>query len=163
VALAIVGLAAAPDAARAQSDADRATARVLATEGETALSKKDYETAAERFGRAESLFHAPSLVLNLARAHAGLGKLVQAQEEYNKVTLESANGNATYARAIEDAKRELKALEPRVPWVILKLDGAGADTAVVTIDGASFPRAALGVKRPIDPGHHVVHAAAPNG
>ena len=49
---------------------------------------KDYERAAELFQQAEGLMHAPTLLLGLARAQAGLGKLVSAHETYIRVTRE---------------------------------------------------------------------------
>src|SRR5262249_50101448 len=54
------------------SASDRATARVLADEAGDALDKKNYEIAADRFGRADALVHAPTLLLGLARAQVGL-------------------------------------------------------------------------------------------
>jgi hypothetical protein len=63
-----------PTVAAAQtSDADRVTARGFAQEGQDALDRKDFTTAADRFGRAGELLHAPTLTLGLARAQVGLG------------------------------------------------------------------------------------------
>jgi hypothetical protein len=42
------------------SDVDRATARALTLEGYEALDRKDYATAADRFGRADALYHVPT-------------------------------------------------------------------------------------------------------
>ena len=53
--------------------ADRATARTLAQEGQQALESKNYAIAIDKFGRADSLVHAPTLLLGLARAQVGLG------------------------------------------------------------------------------------------
>jgi len=65
--------------ARAEpNEADRATARALALEAHKALQNKDYATAAERFGRADALVHAPTLVVDWARALQGLGRFVEA-------------------------------------------------------------------------------------
>ena len=54
------------------SEADRATARALALEGHNALKNKDFASAADRFGRADALVHAPTLVVDWARALQGL-------------------------------------------------------------------------------------------
>ena len=80
-ALLVVSFVLAAPAALAQSDADRATARELGKDGQSALDKKDYKTAEDLFHRAESLFHAPTLLLGYARAEAGLGKVVNATTE----------------------------------------------------------------------------------
>src|SRR5215203_241669 len=70
------------------NEADRATARALALEGHAALQKKDYATAADRFGRADSLVHAPTLVVDWARSLQGLGRFVEAHEKYELVLRE---------------------------------------------------------------------------
>jgi hypothetical protein len=151
----------APGAAFAQgSDADKGTARELTIQGYAALNAKDWATAADRFSRADKLFHAPTITVGLARAHAALGKLVAAHEEYSRVTHEQvpANASAAFTSAIEDAGRELAALTPRVPGVVINLKGP--EGSRVTLDDVEVPSAALGVKRPADPGQHVVRAIA---
>ena len=75
-------LTASPRAFAQASEADRATARSLAREGHDALLKKDYALAEDRFRRADQLVHAPSLVVDHARALVGLGRLVEAHERY---------------------------------------------------------------------------------
>jgi len=145
--------------ALAQTDSDKATARELAKEGADALEKKDFAKAADRFARADRLFHAPTLVLGLARAQVGLGKLVAAQENYHSILREELSPNApeAFVQAATDARKELAALTPQVPWVILTVDGASdLSKAKVTIGADAVPSAALGVKRAIDPGEHTV-------
>jgi hypothetical protein len=149
----------APASALAQvSDTDKATARQLTLDGYEALDKKDWATAADRFTRADGLYHAPTVTLGLARAQVGLGKLVTAQELYSRVVHETipANASAAFTRAVDDARRELDALTPRVPSVVITVKGSAAPK--VTVDGVEVPNAALGVKRPADPGKHVVRA-----
>jgi hypothetical protein len=151
----------APSAAFAQgSDADKGTARELTIQGYDALTAKDWATAADRFSRADKLYHAPTITVGLARAHVALGKLVAAHEEYSRVTHEPVppNASAAITAAIEDARRELAALTPRVPGVVINVKGP--EGARVTLDEVEVPSAALGVKRPADPGKHVVRAVA---
>src|SRR5687767_11813905 len=57
------------------TESDRATARALAEEGNRALQIKNYDLAEDRFRRAEALVHAPSLVVDWARALVGIGRL----------------------------------------------------------------------------------------
>ena len=52
------------------SAADRTTARRLGTEGVTALRNGDFDTAADRFERANDLVPAPSFQVLLARARS---------------------------------------------------------------------------------------------
>jgi hypothetical protein len=148
----------APAAALAQSDADKATARQLASDAQDALDKKDYATAVDRFTRADDLYHAPTLVLGLARAQVGLHHYVAAQEAYNRILRDGAPAGAppAFKKAVDDAKHELSSIEGRVAWVTISVSGPSAPK--VTLDGANFPAAALGVKRAVDPGSHTVSA-----
>jgi hypothetical protein len=146
--------------AAAQSDADRATARALSAEGHEAYDRKDYAVAADRFARADGLVHAPTLALGLARAQAGLGKLVAAQETYRRIVREGVPKGAPkpFFKALEEAGQEAAALSPRVPFLLLRVEGAPA--AKVTIDDVEVPALALGVKRATDPGAHLIRASA---
>src|SRR5688572_33383526 len=74
--------------------ADRATARTLAQEGQHALESKNYTMAIDKFSRADALVHAPTLLLGLARAQVGSMKLVEAQENYNRIIREGVAPNS---------------------------------------------------------------------
>jgi hypothetical protein len=150
-----------PTIALAQtSDADKATARDLAIEGYQALESKDYTAALDRFTRADALYHAPSVILGLARAQVGLGKLVAAQELYSRAAHETLPPNASTGskKAVQEAQTELDALVLRIPSVVINVKGS--DAPRVTLDGIEVRAAALGVKRPVDPGKHVITASA---
>jgi hypothetical protein len=146
--------------ARAQSAADRATARELGKDGQAALDIKDYATAEDRFRRADALFHAPTLLLGFARAEAGLGKVVNASEAYNRIVREGVAPGApeAFVNAVEAAKAEVGPVDARIANVVVVV--SGPDNPVVTLDDQPLPVAALGVKRPVDPGEHVVKATA---
>jgi hypothetical protein len=151
-----------PSIAHAQpSDADRAMARSLAHEGFEAQQRADYALAADKFARADGLVHAPTLLLGLARAQVGLGKLVAAHDTYQRIVHEvlDPHAPAVFGKAVADAKRELAALEPRLSWVTIRVDGASSPEA--TMDDVTLPDGALGVRRACDPGSHVVHVRAP--
>ena len=147
--------------ALAQSDADKATARQLGIEGDQALANKDFKTAEDKCKRAEALFNAPTLLLCLARAQTANGHLVAAQESYNRILREGAPPGSppAFVKAVEDARKEVDEVSPRIANVTVQV--TGADNPTVTIDDQPFPNAALGVKRPVDPGDHVVKATAP--
>src|SRR6195952_4861152 len=80
-------LAAAP-CALAQTDDDRAGARVAATEGVKASNEKRWADAADLFTRAESLVHSPVHLLFKARALIQLGQLVKARETLLEINRE---------------------------------------------------------------------------
>ncbi len=142
------------------SDADRATARALTLEGYEALDRKDFATAGDRFKRADELFHVPTVTLGLAHAEVGQGKLVSALATCSRIVREGVppNAPAAFVKAVDDARREIDALATRIPSVIISVNGPSAS---VTVDGVALPSAALGVKRPVDPGAHVIRAQAP--
>jgi hypothetical protein len=146
--------------AHAQAAADRATARQLGLDGQEALDKKDYATAEDRFRRADALFHAPTLLLGYARAEVGLGKLVNASEAYNRIVREGVppGASSAFANALEAAKAEAGAVQARIASVTVTVTGPESPT--VTLDDQPLSIAALGVRRPVDPGTHVVRASA---
>src|SRR5262245_11070767 len=119
-ALALLGSLARPAWAE-PSASDRATARALAEEGYKALSRKDYTLAEDRFRRADSLVHAPSLVVDHARALVGLGRLADAYERYDSARREELPPKppAAWKRAIADAQKEIKGIEPKIAWVTI--------------------------------------------
>jgi hypothetical protein len=157
-----VALVSLPASAWAEAnEADRATARALALEGHTALQQKDYAKAADRFGRADALVHAPTLVVDWARALQGLGRFVEAHEKYELVLREGVDASSpkSWTRALEEAKKELEILKPRLAWITVVL--MQPSDASVAIDGILVPAAALGVKRAADPGFPEVTVSAP--
>ncbi len=151
-----------PRAAWAEpTEADRTTARSLASEGYDALERKDYETAVNRFRHADALVHAPTISVDLARALIGLGRYVEAYERYQLVIREGVpkGSPASWRQAVEDAEREAQALEPRLGWVVIHV--MGPLDPQVTIDGVVVPEASLGARRAADPGDRTVRASAP--
>ncbi|HXN33308.1 MAG TPA: hypothetical protein VN894_15660 [Polyangiaceae bacterium] len=158
----LMGLAA--PAAWAQSDADRATARTLGVDGQQALENKDYKSAEDRYRRAETLVHAPTLMIGLARALAGLGRFVEAQETYNRIIREGVSPGApeVFKKAVNDAKREVEGVGAKIGGVTITVHAAGgADVpnAKVVLDGSPVSTASLGVRRSIDPGSHVLQVS----
>lgn len=149
-----------PVAHAESSEADRTTARALANEGYDALERKDYATAEDRFRRADALVHAPTLVVDRARALVGLGRFVEAYEAYQLVLREGVPKNAppSWKQAVVDAEREVKDVEPRLAWLVLRVEGPSEPR--VTIDGVVLSNASLGARRPVDPGRHGIRVTA---
>jgi hypothetical protein len=153
------GLAQAQDG---PSAADRATARRLATEGQIALKKGDFDTAADRFQRANDLLSAPTFLVRLARARTGQGRLVEAYEIYRKIVRDGvpADSPEPFKRALAEAKVEVKQVEPRLAWVSVNVVGINPSLVEVQLNDAVIPSAALGAQRPVDPGRLHVTARA---
>ena len=120
------------------SAADRTTARRLGNEGVIALKNGDYDTAADRFERANDLIYAPSFLVLLARARSGQGRLVEAYEIYRTIIREGVQPDKpdAFKRALADAKQEVKLLEPRLAWVAVNVVGARPEQVEVTLNGS---------------------------
>src|SRR5450432_1451893 len=147
----------------AQTDDDRAGARVAATEGVKASNEKRWADAADLFARAESLVHSPVHLLYLARAQEKLGKLVKAREKYTRIIREKYGADApdAFRQAQTSAQQEVGGLEGRLAAITVKLDGEkGAVT--VTMDGEKVPPALIGLPLPVDPGSHTFVATGTN-
>jgi len=151
---------AAPASAAEPTPEEVAGARAAATEGNKAYSEKRYKDSLDLFQRAESLMHAPTHLLMIARSRSQLGQLVGARESYSAITHETLAANApkAFRDAQDAAKKELEALEPRVPTIDIKLSDPSAAGVVVTMDGTEVPAALIGIARPVDPGEHTLSA-----
>ncbi len=163
VLVASLGLMSVAPSAWAQTDDDRAGARVAATEGVKAINEKRWADAADLFTRAESLVHSPVHLLYLARAQEKLGRLVKARENYNRVLRErvGADSPEAFRQAQTSAQQEVGAVDARLAAVTLKVEGEkGAVT--VTMDGEKVPPALIGLPLPVDPGSHTFQATGTN-
>jgi hypothetical protein len=143
----------------AQTDDDRAGARVAATEGVKAINEKRWADAADLFSRAESLVHSPVHLLYLARAQEKLGHLVKARENYNKILRERYGADApdAFRQAQSSAQQESAGLDARLAAITVKLDGEKGPVTV-TMDGEKVPPALIGLPLPVDPGSHTFEA-----
>lgn len=141
---------------------DIAQARQLGQQAIAAYDAGNYAEAEKLYAAASKLYPlAPTLTLGLARAQAKQGKVVSAQENYNKIIREwsnQPNPQPAFKDALESAKAEVGAVSARIASVVITVEGAQDPT--VTIDGVNVPTVALGLKRPVDPGTHVVKATA---
>jgi hypothetical protein len=149
-----------PAVGATSTEPDKATARALAKEAWAALDRSEHARAAELFDRAERLYHAPTMLLGLARARAGLGQLVAAHEAYQRILHEKLPEGAPepFVKAVESARAEVGDVERRIGWVTILVVGPRAPAVV--LDGATISTASLGVPRAVDPGDHVVRASA---
>jgi hypothetical protein len=160
VALTVALLAFGGEAA-AQSENARAAARAAAEAGDAAFKAGKYQEAADYFERAESMMHAPTLLLFAARSHMKLGHYVKAREAYIRVVRERMTPNSppAYLSAQESAKAELPDAEKKLGRATIKVDGPTTGLQI-TLDGASAPAEMVGLPTPMDPGRHTVQVAA---
>lgn len=151
---AIVAVMLFSQSAAAQHD-NKAGARAAAERGLKAYAAENYEETIDFLRRAESLYHAPTHLLYLARAQKKLGKWVEAREYYIALDKESLSRSAsdTFKKAQADGRAELDELEPLIPYLTVDVAGDSADVSV-RIDGEKMPLALLRVAQPINPGRH---------
>jgi hypothetical protein len=153
---------ASPAHAQDASSQDIAQARQLGGQAQAAYDKGDFTESEKLWTAAAKLYtQAPTLTLGLARTQAKLGKVVAAQESYNKIVREwgnTPNPPPAFKDAVEAAKTEVVAVSAKVASVTVSIEGP--TNPQVTIDGQAVPAAALGLKRPVDPGSHKVTATA---
>lgn len=161
--LCLAGAAATAHPAFCQTTEERAGARAAADRGYDAFKAGDWADALDLFERAESLVHSPVQALYIARCHARLGHLIEAQEAYLRVVREgmSPGASAAMRAARKEAEEELIPLEPQIPLVTLIVEGqASGDALEVQQDGRAVPAALLGVSRPLNPGEHTWQASS---
>ena len=138
--------------------ATRGAARTLGNDGVKAYQANDYATASEKFEKAYSLLRAPSLGLWSARALVRLGRLVEASERYLEVTRLTVSGGdeAVQKQAQADARTELDALGPRIPSIVIVIEGATPSEVTVNLQGVDVASELVGERRPANPGRVVV-------
>jgi tetratricopeptide (TPR) repeat protein len=147
--------------ASAQTDADKTTARELFHRASVAMDANRYSEAEELFRLSNELFPAPTARLGRAEALRELGRWVEAHELFLAVArlVPAPDASAAFLEAISDAKRASDDLRPRLPSVIISIEGPVGATA--RLDGVELPAAAIGIPRFLDPGPHLFEASAP--
>lgn len=152
-----------PQIATAQSAADKATARQLATEGIRRYNEGKFDQALDDLQRAQALYDAPVHLLYIARTQVKLGKLVDASENYRRLIRTPLEDGAppAFRDAVEAAKKELPEIEGKIPALRVQVSPANVARLELQVDGQPVSTAAIGVDRPADPGEHVVRVSAP--
>lgn len=149
----------APAAMAQVSDADRSLARDLFNEGTDDLDHQKFAAAADKFTRAEELFHAPTMLLGLARAYRGLGKFLEAKEVYNRLLNETLapGANEAFQQSQKDAAVEVVGIGEKLGFATIRVTasvGTLPSDVAASLDGEDLKRAAWGMKRPMNPGQH---------
>jgi len=153
-----------PAPALAVDTATRSAARDLGYQGVEAYQGGDYVAAMDRLERAYAALKVPSLALWSARALEKNGKLIEAAERYleaTRLTPDAAWGEDVQRQAQEQAATEREALLPRIPHLVVVVQGTDAEKVEVTIGGTSVARALYEVGHPTNPGS--VQVAATDG
>jgi hypothetical protein len=150
--------------ASAQTASERAAARAAANSGRAAFDQGNFAQAVDYFTRAESLLHAPTHLLYLARAQTKLGHLVDAHENYSRILHEEVGPASpdAFKHAHADAEKEAAALEPRLASITVSVSGPSSAGLHVQMDDKELPAAMVGIAIPADAGAHSFKASADN-
>ena len=146
-------------------DGAKATAEQLFQEGKALARRGLYTEACARFAASQRLEPAIGTQLNLADCLERTGKLASAWAHYREV-IPLAERERQDARAAL-ARARATALEPRVPRLIVRIDGdelerdASGQALEVTRDGVLLERPLWGTPLYVDPGRHEVRATGP--
>jgi len=148
--------------AAADVEPDKATARELFYDASRAMAAGDYASAADLFGKSHQLYATPTAALGEARALVQVGRLVEAHERYQEIVNRplAADASAAFHSAVESAQQERETVRRLIPMLVIVVGDDGP--AEVVLDGEVLPAAALGSKRPVDPGRHHIRATRPD-
>lgn len=140
----------------APSYKDRAHARALAAEARKAAKDGRFDEAASKLAQAIELDPTSQYRLDLARAYAGEGKLIEAKGALDQLFDESATPHPD-RHVVAAGKKLAGELEPKIPTITVSVTGPDENRTKIQIDGKEV---AAGSEVPFDPGDHVVDASA---
>jgi hypothetical protein len=154
--------AALPAGAQDNQAENIAAARSLGIEGVRLAEAGKCTEAIEKLSRAESLYHAPTILGRLGECQVNVGQIVVGTENLNRVVREPLAPNAPkpFKDAQARAQKVLDAALPRIGYLTVLVEPKEAKITV-TVSGVSVPPALIGAERPTDPGTHEVVASAP--
>src|SRR4051812_48503546 len=138
---------------------DRETARSLMDDGDAKRDKGDVKAALKSYEAADAIMHVPTTGLEVARAQAQLGLLLEARETLGRVArlAPKAGEPPPFTAARKTAEALSTEIGTRIPSVtVVVTNGEGGQTPAVVFDGEVIPPAAAQAPRKINPGHHTV-------
>src|SRR5262249_9685529 len=133
-------------------------ARELAEKGDAAFGSGRCDKAITLWKKAEATFHAPTLILRIARCQALVGRVVDATASLQRVVDDTLGPEApdAWRQAKKEARRELPDVRARIARVSVTAVGAQVD-ANADVDGNPVT---LATPIEIDPGPHRVRVQA---
>lgn len=143
----------------AQEDpADIATARELFREGLELSKEEKWEEARVKLGQSLALKQAALTFYTLAVADKNTSHLVAALEHFRGFLAQPVTDKTE--GFVEPARQAVAELEKRVAGATITVKPQGSPNLSVRLDGEDLPLSALGRRRLLDPGEHVVTAKA---
>jgi len=136
-----------------------ARAERLFREAEELFDQRSFTEACSKFAGSHDLDPKLGTLLNLAYCHEMEGKTARARGEFDEALMWAVQKGQRDREQF--ARDHLAALEKRLAYVILEAPDAEVDMLDVRIDGSVVPRNRWGAPMVMDPGLHMLSAAAP--
>lgn len=159
--LVVLGLSLAlPAAARAQSN-DRTLAEALFSEGKRLQKEGKLDEACPKFDDSYKAFPGTGALFNAANCYEQAGKTATAWGRYGEAAAAARRDGNSERVQLAESKRS--ALEPKLARLKVEVAAAVKSTPglEVKVGDRAIPPTAFGVSVPVDPGHVVVLASAP--
>ncbi len=140
------------------SSEERTLAEALFVEGKALADQGRFSEACPKLAESHRIDPGAGVLLNLAICHEGEGRLAAAWGEFREArALSNTEGRQD---RVDLATEHIVALEPRLSFVAISLEGGLPVGATLSVDGAPFPMTLVGTETPLDPGTHVIDVAA---
>ena len=145
--------------AGASGGSDLAMAEALFQEARKLVEQKRFAEACPKFAESQRLDPGIGTLLNLAACHELEGKTATAWSEFTQAL--GMAERESRADAQQFARGHLAALTPRLPKITIIVPKESESPGLeVSLDGETLGKPAWGLVSPIDPGTHVIAAAA---
>lgn len=144
--------------ATAQDAKELGRARALFQQATELEQAGNWSAAVQRFREVGQVRMTPQVRFHIALCEDKLGRLVAALGGY-ELALADADSVGPDFRA--EVQGNVTRLRERIPKLVIQR-GAGAQAAVIELDGVSVGDSSVGVDVPQDPGPHAITARAPN-
>lgn len=154
VAVAVVSLVAGP--VRAQSAEDKAIAESLYEDGRRLMGEGKYADACAKFEESQRRDPGLGTMLRLGDCYEKLGRLASAWATFREAEAVARRQSDDRIKVARARAQQLDARVPRIE-IVVPTENAVPGLAV-ELDGQ---KAVLGTRLPVDPGAHLVAAAAP--
>src|SRR5262245_42229569 len=149
--------------AREVSAEDRATARSLMDDGDAKTAAGDLAGALEAYRGADAIMGVPTTALEVAKAQAKLGQLVEAADTLNRVRRfpTAPDEPAAFAEARAAAETLVSEVKARTPSSRVTVKGAPEGSELtISVDDTPLRKEAMALPRKVNPGEHVVSVRA---
>ncbi len=123
--------------------------------------ERRFPQALEKFERVAAVKESAAVRYRIATVLGSLGRLRESRDAFRALAAAKASLPANEQEISDSAAERARALDRRIPRLVLQLQEDAAPDARVTIDGATVPVSVTPRPFELDPGEHVVQGSAP--